>query len=293
MQDSGTRRTTRAGMSMTSDGKEQCIGRFQFNVPAELSISGRSQSIYRVKVNTAPRPQRGLDDLLKEQVSRLGGGKATVVRTFDLEPGVRAAWYIEDPGKPQLRGLLAVKDGGDHAFVATRNGEASKSAGVESLVKTVVDSYVPAGRKGFCVELGAIVSEPGLNEETLIVFSDARVPELELEFSTRTVSSPDTTTYSNLDEEKTVAASHGGTLTVLRDQPRRVAGLQGKEIWMMAEIPQQKPLVRYTWHFAGVPQNSAKPMINIKGIAPSDKRGNLESIWETVLESIRAVPPAQ
>ena len=269
-----------------------CIGRFQFEVPAGLVESGRSQSIYRVKVTARPFQRASPQKLIEEKVAQLrplASGESAVVRRFDLLPGVPAVWYIPTPRRRDLHELMAVRPVGDYAVVAIRGGEAAKGPAVEELVGNVLNAYTQETSYGFCVGRGAITSEPGFDEDTLIVFSDPGRPNLEIQVSTETVTEPDTKTYSNLDEERRLA-SGGGSLDVLNEQWRTAAGLKGKQIWISLTLRDRGPLLRFTWHFPGVAESSSSPMINIVGRAKGENRAELEATWETLLSTLRQVP---
>jgi hypothetical protein len=105
-----------------------------------------------------------------------------VVRTFDLSPGVRGAWYIVNSYAPELRELEAIMPANDQAVLAVRGGEAGKEATVETLVRNVLSAYVRDTVQGFCVGHGAITSEPGLNEETRITFQHRKLHQLSVRF---------------------------------------------------------------------------------------------------------------
>jgi type VI secretion system (T6SS) Tli4-like immunity protein len=285
---------------MTGESKEnaQCIGRFYLTVPDVLIVAGRSQSIYRVDVDTVPIPSGGLQALWDATVVKFRplpapqDSDSSDRATFTLQPGVRAIWYIANPSSPQIRTLKGIKPVANHAVIAARSGETGKEQNVETLVRNVLDAYQPVTTQGFCVGFGSINSEPGVNEQTLISFDHKKIHDFDIRFETRTVSKPDTQTYSDVDEEKELTASAGGKLNVLRDHSRSVAGLEGKEIAISASAPGEPASLRFTWHFPGVPQSSSKPMINIVGSAPVSQQPELEKIWDALLKSIQTVPPS-
>jgi hypothetical protein len=285
-------------MNVDDKDASECLGRFWFVVPGALAVTGRSQSIYRVDVSTIPLPAGGLDALWRERLARVNaltpppGVASPVIRTFELQPGVSGIWYFVNPDDDEELCLEALKPQSGYAVLASRRGAASKEAIVETLVKNVLDAYVPGTERGFCVGAGAITSEPGLNEYAGIALEHPTVPNFEVSIDTRTVKEPDTRAYSNLDEERQVTAGLGGTVEELRDQTRVVAGLEGKEIWASVDLPRETPFVRFTWHFPGVAEDSSRPMINIMGTAPTSRRAELEAVWEAVLRSFRPIPPA-
>jgi hypothetical protein len=61
------------------------------------------------------------------------------------------------------------------------------------------------------VEEGAIASEPGLNEKTLISFAHRKLPDFDIEFATTTVREP--APGVSEEEEKEAVESGGGTYT--------------------------------------------------------------------------------
>jgi hypothetical protein len=276
----------------------ECIGRFRFAVPDSMSVAGRSQSIYAVDVKTVLIPLEGIQRLWDEHLVRIrpmappNESAKSELHTFDLQPGSLAIWYLRDSASPRIRTLDAARAAGEYAVVVSRSGEAGKESIVEELARIVLNSYVPSTANGFCVGHGAITSEPSPEEESLITLNHGKVKDLQIRFSTRAVSTPDTTTYSDVQEEKELVESDGGRLSVLRDQQRRVAALEGKEIAISATSPKEPAMVRFTWHFPGVAQDSTRPMINIVGSAPLPQQPELQKIWDSLLQTIETVPPS-
>ena len=278
-------------MTGAISGNQQRAGRFYFTVPETMSLDGRSQIIYGTNVSTTPIPPGGAlghwDRHLEEIRGR--GIEPAAMRTFELQPGTSAVWYAEHES-PNILTLETMTPKSDHLLLLDREAYAGKEAGAETLVRNIVNTYVQRAAYGFCVGYGSIAMEPSQTESARITFSRRNVPEFEIEFSTQTVREPDNQTYSDLDEEREIADAGGGQLTVLKEGVRRVAGLDGKQIWISLTVPGEPPTVRFTWHFAGEPGDSFHPMINILAMAPAAQRADLESAWETVLQSLRQVP---
>jgi hypothetical protein len=286
---------------MNQENKESkeapiCIGRFRFSIPETLVVNGRSQSIYHVEVNTVAMPRGGIRELWGKEMARLEalgptmGTKSAVVGELELEAGMRAIWYADNPTSPQLHELVAMKAFGDHVVRATRGGEASKHEIVETLVRGVINDYAATPASGFCLEEGAITSEPSLNEKALVSFAHRKLADFDIEFATTTVSEPELGVTE--EEEKEAAESDGGTYAELRNQQRTAAGLEGKERMSAVALPGRKSLVRFTWHFPGIPESSSGPNVDITASAPKEHRAELEKIWETMLKSLRPVPVA-
>jgi hypothetical protein len=263
-----------------------------------MAVTGRSQSIYAVAVSTVPLPPGGIQTLWNSRLAKVhpiavpNQSEKDNTGTFELLPGTRAVWYLRDPASPRVRNIEAAKISGEFAVLANTSGETGKESIVEDLVRIVMNSYAPATSAGFCVGNGALTSAPSSEEESLISLTHKKIKDFQIAFSTRVVSRPDTRTYSDVDEERELAESNGGSLSVIREQKRTVAGLEGKEISISVNSPGEPPSVRFTWHFAGVPQNSFKPMINIVGSAPLPEQAQLQNVWDSLLQSIQSIPPA-
>lgn len=276
-----------ASMSISNAGRVYCTGRFSFIAPEEMGETGRGQSMYRTNVKTIPVPPGGVEAYWKDRLARIGPVQP---RRFEFQPDVRGAWYVRNATFPNILTLEMVKTVSGGLLVVDREADAGKEDLAETLVKDIVNAYVPAGDRGFCVGNGAITLEPSQNEQARLSLAPAASPDVEIRFATRTVREPDIKTYSDVDEEKELTSAHGGTLTVLLDRKRSAAGLSGKEIRISVAVPGDKPSLRFTWHYPGIGGSSTQPSITIVGSAPTGKQAQLEAIWETVATSLRAVP---
>jgi hypothetical protein len=289
-----------AGMEMKSKDHPnvQCIGRFQLTVPDPMVVAGRSQSIYDVDVRTLLIPPGGIDVLWNARLAKIRPiapdkeFHPASFRTFELLPGTRAVWFIGNPSSPQLREIEALMPSGNHAVLIVTGGEAGKEPVVENLVRIVLNSYVSSTTQGFCVGDGAVTSVPGVDEQTLISLDHMKVEDFEIRFETQNISGEGAEAYSDQGEEKETSHSGDARMSVLRDGPRVVAALEGKESEIFLAPPQESALVRLTWHFPGVPGNTSKPMINIVAMCPAKYRAELEKIWDALLNSVQPVPPS-
>jgi len=276
-------------MNYTATGRVQCIGRFSFVAPAAVNVTGRSQSIYLTTVTTIPTPSGGMDAYW---IKRLPGPGTRQPGEFALQAGLKSVWSARNPMFPNILTLEVVKPISGGLIVVESEAQIGNQSIAETLVKDIVNSYVPANNRGFCLGNGSISLDPSQNEHVRLTMVDSSFPEIEIQFETQTVNEPDLRTYTNLDEERSLASGRGGTLTVLRDQQRFAAGLSGKEIWISFVVSGDKPGLRFTWHYPGVGSSSTQPSINILGSAPAEKKVQLAAIWETVLTSLSSVPLA-
>jgi hypothetical protein len=290
----GEQRKTK--MNATSSGSQVCIGRYEFMAPGGLAIDGRTQRIYRVDVSTVSLAERRLQSYWNGKMAELRklpsppGTISPVLRTFELKPGMQAVWYADDPEDAESNQLLAIRPVGDHVVVAQRGGSVAGRSNVETLVGNVLDAYVPSTGEGFCAGAGAITTEPGRNEQTLIALTHSRLPDTEVEFSTETVREPDTSTYSDVSEEREAAAANGGTINVLRDRMRTAGGVEGNEMWISVSAPDEESTVRFTWEFAGRPENAIRPYMQFRASAPLAQKAELERLWEVLLNTLKPVP---
>jgi len=272
---------------------EECVGRFRMSVPENVVVTSRSQSIYGVEVRTEPlrsmtaakQWEQRLEAL--EKVPALPGKKSAIRSRLSLDSGVEAVWY--DDG-PNLLMLEALKPFGDHTLWVSTDADAGKEPVAEKLSRAVVAAYAPETGYGFCLGFGSVRMGPSLSETARINFEHSGASGAKIEFASQTVRDPDTKTYMNLDEERDFAKASGGTLIVLLERERTVENLPGKEMRISMTIPGEVPMVRYTWHFAGVPRDGTKPKINLVGRAAASGQAQLAAAWDALLNSIKSVP---
>lgn len=286
----------RTDMNPNLPGHDLCIGRFRFRIPDELVVESRTQSIYRVDVQTVSLGREGVRGILQskvrevEPISPLPGSVSSILTTFDIKPGIHGIWYADDPEEPQSHRLFAVRQVGDHAVTAERGASSTGHTTVGTLIGNVIDSYVPSTGVGFCVGAGAVTTEAGRNERVVVTFSHAQNPDVKVEFMTETVREPDTSTYSDITEEQTSATAAGGRVNVLRDRMRNAGGVNGNEMWISLIVPEEKPLVRFIWEFAGMPENAIQPFMQFRAYGPLGDQPRIEQIWEMLITTLRPVP---
>src|SRR5579863_1045088 len=106
-----TREESPRDMSSEIKGIAHCIGRFQFTLPEDLGVAGRTQSIYRVQVNTKPLPQDGIKGLVDTELARIQalppppGAPKSLIRAVDLQDGIKGFWYFSNSDDPDIREL--------------------------------------------------------------------------------------------------------------------------------------------------------------------------------------------
>jgi len=283
-------------MNQTTNGGLCCIGRFHF-AAADFKVTRRSQTIYRVDVNTMPLSAGGFGVAWQARLAEIRAlASATlgdpIIRSFELQPGIFGAWYIGDPDSPQLRSLQVLKPADNHFIQADVTADAGNEAMAEGLVREILNAYRPTTEHGFCVGFGSIVLQPAQIERATLKLAHRTLAGVLLRFDTETVKTPDTRTFSNLTEAELVVQGSGGQLSVLRNQQTTAAGLLGRELRIAVTVPGEEPFVRFTWHFPGEPLNAVKPQIDIVGSAYTTQQAALEALWEDMLGSLRPIPPA-
>lgn len=265
------------------ESKKESIGRFRLGVPAPLTVGYRAQSIYDVEVRTVPIVEGRWAARLAELGSRLRSQP-------ELGEKTQAAWFIQNPAIPSALLLEAMRTEGDFVLWGKLGAPTGKEAIGERLMRSVLTGFVPSVTTGFCLGPGAIRKGPSVSESARITLTEPGDKGVKVEFSTLTVARPDTKTFMNLDEERTFATTAGGTMTVLRERDRTVAGLVGREIWIVMALPAEGTEVRFTWHYPGVGEDGTKPRIDIIGRSAHRNQNELERVWEAMLPSIETVP---
>ena len=255
---------------------KEALGRFRIGVPSQMTAASRSQRIYGVSVKALP---------LEAWTTRMIELGDKVVSRPTLASGVEAVWVREASDlileARQVRGQVAV--------TVVRDAPEGKEAVAERLSGDVLAAYVEGTAAGFCIGPGAIRMGPSLSESVKMVWK-ATTTSVRLEFSTQTVSAPDTKSFMDVVEERAFAGLAAGRLTVIGKRARTVAGMAGREIRISIALPDQEPQLRFTWHFAGVGRDGTKPKIDIVGTSEGGDQAALEAAWEAMLPSIETVP---
>jgi len=256
--------------------KKEAIGRFRVGVPEPVMAMSRSQMIYGVRVEAAK---------LGAWAARVAELGEKVVARPAMANGVEALWYRE--GSDLILEARQVR--GEAAVTVARDAPEGKEAVAERLAGDVLAAYTEGTGAGFCIGPGAIRMGPSLSESVQMAWKGS-ASSVRVEFSTQTVTSPDTKMFMDVNEERDFARLAGGTLTVLRERDRTVAGLVGREIWIAIALPGKEAQLRFTWHYAGVGRDGTKPKIDLVGKSAVGDQAVLEVVWEAMLPSIEAVP---
>jgi hypothetical protein len=283
---------------MTMDQAEEaaCAGRFSLAVPEHMKVDVRSQSIYRTNVKTLPAPEGGIQAYWAARLLALRAQPGIsfegpdALRIFDAQKGINGVWYRGNRAFPNTLTLEAAMEVERGLVLADREAVSGKESVAGQLVTSILKAYVPSTDSGFCVGDGAIQMEPSQNERVQLNLTHVIAPDLEVRFATRAVVEPDLKSYSDVEEERELAASCGGSIVVLREQQRRAAGMDGKEIWISMSVPGEAPSVRFSWHFPGTGGDASRPMINLVGSAPLVEQPVLQDAWDRVLGSLRPIP---
>jgi len=295
-QDTQDRGSGRVAVNQT-DESTQCIGRFQFSVDPSVVVTGRNQRIYRVEVSTIPLKDTDADAIWRERLgairatARRAAAKDPVVRTFDLDPGVTAVWFHANSTDESFVTLEVMKPYRDHVLHLVREITSGAEAVTEKMYRRVIAGYVPHGRRGFCVGLGALVSEVSKNEQTLIAFMNPALADLEVSFASNTVDQPDDAdAIHDIEEERKILMESDTAVVISRNERRTVAQLPGVEARIQLTPRGEKPLVRFTWRFAGVGGSPSAPQLVLIGTALLEHQAQLNAVWEKLLGSLQAVP---
>lgn len=272
------------------------VGRFAFVLPEGWRPAGRSQSLYHVDASTHPVAPEDARRFLESRLALARGEGAAgaerdpVEREFELEPGVPAFWHRASPSYLDRVAIDVVRPADDHVLLLVREADRGQEATAERLVRRVLAAYVPGARTGFGVGQGALVMDPSRNETARITFSRGSPPDLRITLETGTVGEVSAASEGDVDEDEAQAKTAGGSITVLRNERRAIAGLDGLELRIAVTVPESPRFLRYSWRFRGTPLDPRRPRIDAVGTGPDARREELESAWERLLETLTAVP---
>jgi len=259
------------GEKLPVDTNKESIGRFRISRPPGLAVAYRMQSIYGVDVWSATEKQTPWPQRLAELGLSIKSRPA-------LGSGIEGVWYKV--------GEDLLIDANKGKVWAHRGAPEGKEAGAEELVRDVINSYREGARNGFSIGPGAIVIETSLSETARLQMTNETI---EVEFSTRTVQEPDTRKFMDTGDERDFAALAGGSVTILREGERTIAGTTGHELWIEITTPKTGRNTRYTWHFPGEPRSATRPSVTLLAKTASSPAA-LSPIWEAILTSIDTIP---
>lgn len=265
-------------LNSSESNNKVAIGRFRLTVPDTLQALSRTQIIYGVEVEAI----QAVDGAWQAKLAALG---TPVLSRPNLGEGVEAVWYKK--ANDLLLEAQLVRDGA--AVSILRDAPEGKEAVAEKLSAAVLENYKSGVAAGFCLGPGAIHMGPSLTESVRINWEQP-LSGVKLDFSTRTVTEPDTKTFMDVDEERGFARLSGGSLTVLLERDRTAAGLAGREIRIVLALPGQEPQVRFTWHYPGVGRDGTKPKIDFVAKGPLAAQPQMESLWDAILPSLESIP---
>lgn len=274
-------------MTGSEAGNGICIGRFQAALPSGLEVQGRSQSIYRVSVSSTPLTNQKFEDFWRQRVDRMKAG-GHFQRTVDLDSTTKGAWLTE--GEDGVR-LEAARSFEDHALVTSLSGDDDREAVIQKLTGNVMAAYQPGGYAGFCLERGVIVSEPGDAESTSLLLKHQSIADFSIKFLTQTVKYP-------LPEERLSDAGEleqsvaGASVQRIFSRHRSVAEINGLEEGFSVSIPNEHPVVRFSWKCSGESFRADVPQITIIGIARQENQAELRTAWDAFLSSLHKFPMA-
>ena len=267
-----------AGEKRVELTNKEAIGRFRVGVPEGWKAISRSQMIYGVEVAAGPADPAAWEAKVAVHTDK-------IVSRPSLGASVTAIWYKE--GSDLILEAQALRDG--IAVSIVRDAPEGKEAVAEKLASAVLENYKPGTAAGFCLGPGAIHMGPSLSESVRMNWQLAAAGA-KLEFSTQTVTEPDTQTFMDVEEERGMAGAAGGSLTVLSERDRTFAGLNGREIRIVVTLPGHEPQVRFTWHYPGVGRDGTKPKIDFVAKTSIAGQAALEAAWEAMLPSLESVP---
>lgn len=261
------------------------IGRFRLAPPAGFVVAAREQWIYGTAVWTVDT----IDPDARVLPPEPGDPSAGVLpRHPALGPSVKAVW-VERGG---VRLLEVALPQADHVLRVRRDAPVGKEATAEKLVGNLLSSYRPAVAVGFAVGHGSIHLGPSQVETTRLHFRSPNHPDEKIRFSTRTVARPDTSQGLDTADERALMQQMGGRLEIFVERRRTLAGCDGVEIQLLLDPPDTPPLVRFTWHFAGVAGDATRPSIHLVASTTPERRATLAPIWDALLASLTTIPVA-
>jgi hypothetical protein len=264
----------------------QCVGRFNFSLPAGVLPQGREQRIYTVKAwseaiapGTDPT-QAWAKRLAPFREPAPSESAPTFLREFNLAGVGHAAWYRPLAMYQDDLKILAMNS--RPGLVLFLETDASAGRDYESIaeqgIARLAESFIAGSADGFCIEHGAFVIRPSKNELTSAGFSGGGV---EVDVHTETVGPPSNSDGFNLDTKE---------VKTLKRSSRNVSGLSGVEDRVRITEQDKAPSLVYSWRYPGKSADGLHPYIYLQASAEVDHADMLEAVWEQLLVSWQQRP---
>jgi hypothetical protein len=263
--------------------KSYCVGRFNYQLPADLDSNGGEQSIHDIHLSVAAwQSAAGAPEAwrraLAEAIPHPSDPSITILPPRELAwPGVGpVAWIQRDPNPLKIAALLAMKP-----LPAAKSSlffHAEASVGREPIAQKIVTriaaSYKLGSPQGFCLGPGAFVIAPSDNESasTYITGPD----DIQLIIETET-------TYDHEDYDSTDTSDEAGIHVT--SKRRRVGSFDGMEERTRIAESGEPPQLVYNWLFVGELESSVRPRIRLTASAPESHAAALDAAWNMLLGS--------
>ncbi|MDP3500035.1 MAG: hypothetical protein Q8S33_06875 [Myxococcales bacterium] len=253
------------------------LGRLRVGVPPGFTRESSETVLTGTEAWTEPL-ELSPDERWARHLAALPAGAER--ERFDWGDAGRAVTFMS--GNDLLIELMKPYD--DHVLWLRREFPEGKLPIAEKLLRELVRVYTPHSRDGFGVEHGAFQRVSQVENARLSLVGPARA-RLSLIVSSNVVARERAPADIAREVEQL-----GGTLQVLRERSRTVAGLRGTELVMTLTTPAAVKTLRFEWVHAGAPSSRA-PALTLEATGPNEAGPELERGWEQLLGALKLEAP--
>lgn len=253
------------------------LGRLRVGVPPGFARANSETVLYGTRAWTEPL-ELPPDERWARHLATLPVGAE--LERFEWGDAGRAVTFMS--GNVLL--LEVMKPYDDHVLWLSRDFPEGKLPIAEKLLRELVRVYMPGSRDGFGLEHGALQAVSLLENARLSLVGPGG-SRLRLIVSS-VVPARERASADIAREVEQV----GGTLEVLRERSRTVAGLRGTELVMTLSAPDVVKTLRFEWVHAGAPSSRA-PALTLEATGSIEAGPDLERGWEQLLSALTLEAP--
>ncbi len=277
------------------------VGRYEIKLPQSSLLTAQTQAIDGVRILFENKPPSGtLQEILSGRQSELSKDpRKPFLRRYLWTTDTGAVLYVPHFSDLTYYDMEARRLLPSMTLIADTDGDQSKVALMETIVRRVLTNFVPddherATFKRFGLAAGSVHQEFGVEEEFRAEFT---LPDtgIYLEVNSQVVAQPVKIDLYEREDDTVSAAREGGlVIKVLRKQRRTAVGQEG---WEVVDTGVEHKQHQYDARFEapGV-ANSAGQTYLIVHFYTDSRSGKANdqkqflALWDAVLDSLKVAP---
>lgn len=273
-------------------------GRFDFNVPKQFKVVGRSHKIYGVDIETVPLDGKEFLDIWNkriEEVRSLHLKRNYPIESFEsreIDSSTHIVFYKKNTILPHnvTTELFKQIDESNFLKMTLNSAKENKKKKVLRLFSIIDSSYCNGSDKGFNIGVGSLVSSTSVNESAYIGFQDIK-NNLDIYIRVHTVGKYlEKARFDNMPWWTTILGIkyEGVKIKVNGRRRKKALGFSGRKGRItMTESATNKKDFSHSWFYPGETANPFKPEISIELHGTTNNEKLASQVLSQILNSLK------